>query len=400
MNTLKTNWCSIDFILQVASTKWNIPIIMALSEGSRRPTELSRTLSGINPKILTERLRSLEKWGLVNREEYREIPPRVEYSLTTRSWELLNAIKPMRDLGENWQKREPSFFSHHLKEECIYCSSNSGNGEVDAPSYDGHSSTSVDNYIDFLKNQSDGQSTKLATVYLVGAGPGANDLISVRGAKILRDAAMVLYSAALEPEAVLDHCTTGARLLNTDGLSLDEQKEYYLYAKEQGIKLARLYSGDPTLFGYIAEQIESLEELDIEYEIIPGVSVFTASAATVGSSLTRLRVAESVIITNVAKTANQKARPEDLKKIENLAVHKTTMCIYIRGPYFAETIATLSKHYPPQTPINLICRPQQSGQQVHRSNLATILDEINIKDWQATTMMLVGNTLAKVSAKS
>lgn len=393
MTKLKTNWCSTDVVLQIASAKWSTAILNALTQGQHRPAELSRLLTGINPKILTERLRTLEKWGLVERKEYKEIPPRVEYSLSDRGWELLHALEPLRVLGERWYKIEPLFALHHIKEQCPHCLSNAQvkTDDIEYP----QRISEIDESIKYIEN--DDTSTNTTTkIYLVGAGPGASDLISLRGAKILKQVSVVLYSSMLEPEAVLVHCADNAQLINTDGLSLHEQREYYIDAKEQGRQVARLYSGDPTVFGYIAEQIETLNGLNIDYEIIPGISMFSASAARVGCSLTQLRVAESVIITNIAARAvNQAIRSEDLKKIENLSAHKTTMCIYVWGEYLDETITALSKHYLPQTPVNLIYRPQQVGERIHMSKLGSILDEINLKDWQGTIMMLVGNTLAK-----
>jgi len=114
-------WCPIDLVLHVVGAKWTIPIVRELSSGCKRPSELSKTLHGINPKILTDRLRDLEKWGLVHRAAYQEIPPRVEYTLTTRGQDLVYVLEALKDLGESWQRGLNVEAPPAFKEQCSHC---------------------------------------------------------------------------------------------------------------------------------------------------------------------------------------------------------------------------------------------------------------------------------------
>lgn len=115
------SWCPIDLVLHVIGARWTVPIVKDLSKGARRPSELSKTLKGISPKTLTERLRDLEKWGLVDRKAYEEIPPRVEYSLTERGQELLYVMEALRDIGLGWQRSLKIDVPPFVKEQCTHC---------------------------------------------------------------------------------------------------------------------------------------------------------------------------------------------------------------------------------------------------------------------------------------
>lgn len=114
-------WCPIDFVIHVIGSRWTIPIIRDLSAGTKRPSELTKSLPGISPKTLTQRLRELEKWGLVTRQAYQEIPPRVDYSLSARGQDLMYVIEALRDLGESWQRHLDVKIPPNIKEQCSHC---------------------------------------------------------------------------------------------------------------------------------------------------------------------------------------------------------------------------------------------------------------------------------------
>ena len=229
------------------------------------------------------------------------------------------------------------------------------------------------------------------TVYFIGAGPGAADLITLRGARILQNAPLVLYAGSLVPTEVLQHCRVDAEIIDTAGLNLDEQEAQYRRAHEAGWDVARLHSGDPAIYGATAEQMRRLERLDIPYEIVPGVSSFTAAAALIGSELTRPGVSQSIILTRVSGRAS--AVPA-LESIDELARHQASMCIFLSGPHLKQIIADLARHYPPETPVALVHRASWPDQRSHRSTLGRLLSEIKVMDWNLTSLLLVGAALA------
>lgn len=235
-------------------------------------------------------------------------------------------------------------------------------------------------------------------VYFIGAGPGAYDLITVRGANILRRVPVVLYAGSLVPPEVLRHCHTNAQLVNTADLNLDEQVVFYRQARNNEHDVARLHSGDPAIYGAVAEQMRRLDELDIEYEVVPGVSSFTAAAASIKTELTKPEVSQTIILTRVSGRASPVPQSES---IAELALHRSTMCIFLSGPHLRKIVRDLLKHYPSSTPVALIYRASSPDERVHVSSLGLILHEVDIKDWKLTTMMLVGDALSKeITAES
>lgn len=227
-------------------------------------------------------------------------------------------------------------------------------------------------------------------VYFIGAGPGAADLITIRGARHLQEAGLVLYAGSLVPEAILEHCAKDAEIINTAALNLEEQMEHYLRARLKNIDVARVHSGDPAIYGATSEQIVALNKEGIEWEIVPGVSSFSAAAAEIGAELTKPTVSQTIILTRVSGRAS--AVPE-LESIPLLASHRATLCIFLSGPHLKKIVQDLLIHYPQETPVALVYRATWPDQRTHRSTLATILDEVDIEDWKLTTMMLVGAVL-------
>ncbi|KAF3997056.1 precorrin-4 C(11)-methyltransferase [Glaciimonas immobilis] len=227
-------------------------------------------------------------------------------------------------------------------------------------------------------------------VYFIGAGPGAPDLITLRGANLLGKAGMVLYAGSLVPTAMLQHCRADAELLDTATLDLEQQQACYQRAKESDCDVARLHSGDPAIYGATAEQMRRLEALDIAYEIVPGVSSFTAAAAMVQSELTKPEVSQTVILTRVSGRAS--AVPE-AEAIAKLAEHRATMCIFLSGPHLKKIVTDLRLHYPADTPVKLVYRATWPEQKIYEGTLATVLAETKRGSWNLTTMMLVGAAL-------
>ena len=228
-------------------------------------------------------------------------------------------------------------------------------------------------------------------VYFIGAGPGAADLITLRGATILGRVNMVLYAGSLVSKDMLAHCRADAEIIDTAQLDLEQQEACYRRAQAQGIDVARLHSGDPAIYGATAEQMRRLDALGIAYEIVPGVSSFTAAAASIKAELTKPEVSQTIILTRVSGRAS--AVPES-ESIALLAEHRATMCIFLSGPHLKKIVADLRLHYPDDTPVALVYRATWPEEKSHQSTLGQLLAEIKSSDWNLTTMLLVGEALS------
>ncbi len=228
-------------------------------------------------------------------------------------------------------------------------------------------------------------------VYFIGAGPGAADLITLRGAAILGRVDMVLYAGSLVSKDMLAHCHADAEIIDTAQLDLEQQEACYRRAQAQCIDVARLHSGDPSIYGATAEQMRRLDALGIAYEIVPGVSSFTAAAASIKAELTKPEVSQTIILTRVSGRAS--AVPES-ESIALLAKHRATMCIFLSGPHLKKIIADLRLHYPDDTPVALVYRASWPEERTHQSTLGQLLAEIKSSDWNLTTMLLVGEALS------
>jgi precorrin-4/cobalt-precorrin-4 C11-methyltransferase len=230
-------------------------------------------------------------------------------------------------------------------------------------------------------------------VYFVGAGPGAADLITVRGARILSGVPVVLYAGSLVPrEIVTEYARADAELVDTRELNLEEQEEWYRRAREEGWDVARVHSGDPSIYGAMAEQMRRLDTLGIEYEVVPGVSSFTASAAAIGAELTKPEISQTVILTRVSGRASPVPEREAIAK---LGVHGATMCVFLSGPQLPQIVADLLPHYGPETPVALVRRATWPDERVHRSTLGRVLEEVKVSQWKLTTILLVGEVLGE-----
>ncbi len=228
-------------------------------------------------------------------------------------------------------------------------------------------------------------------VFFIGAGPGAEDLITIRGAKLLQSVEIVMYAGSLVPRVILKYCRSNVKIHNTASLSLDKQVDIFKAAKAHDLNIARLHSGDPAIYGAMAEQIEWLKKLEIEYEITPGVSSFTAAAAVLKTELTKPEVSQTIILTRLSGRAS---KVPELESLEKLASHKSTMCIFLSGRQLPEIVSTLLQFYPGKTPLALVQKASWNvGEKIHRSELETLLSEIKLDDWELTSMLIVGDVL-------
>jgi precorrin-4/cobalt-precorrin-4 C11-methyltransferase len=235
-------------------------------------------------------------------------------------------------------------------------------------------------------------------VFFIGAGPGAYDLITVRGAEILKRAPIVMYAGSLVPPEVLRYCGAGAEIIDTATLDLEQQEVCYRRAQTVDKDVARVHSGDPAIYGATAEQMRRLDKLGVDYEVVPGVSSFTAAAASLCSELTKPGVSQTVILTRVSGRASPVPEKEALAE---LAKSGATLCIFLSGPHLKRIVTDLRPHYPADTPVALVHRASWPDERSHRSTLGSLLMEVKAKEWRLTTLLLVGRVLSKeVTAES
>ncbi|MDW7684102.1 MAG: precorrin-4 C(11)-methyltransferase [Bacillota bacterium] len=231
------------------------------------------------------------------------------------------------------------------------------------------------------------------TVYFVGAGPGDPELITVKGARLLSGANLVVYAGSLVNEAILTHTKEDARLVDSAGLALDEIVQLMADAVQKGERVVRLHTGDPALYGAIQEQMDELEKIGIESVMVPGVSSYAAAAAAVRRELTLPEVSQTVIITRLA---GRTPVPEK-ESLQTLASHRASMCIFLSVGMIDSVVDELIVSYPPQTPVAVVEKASWPQERVIRGTLADIAGKVAEAGITKTAMILVGDFLGEQS---
>lgn len=226
------------------------------------------------------------------------------------------------------------------------------------------------------------------TVHFIGAGPGAPDLITLRGRDLIAACPVCLYAGSLVPEALLAHCPPGARIVNTAPLSLDQIIAEIAAADAAGQDVARLHSGDLSVWSAMGEQLRRLRALGIPCDVTPGVPSFAAAAAVLGAELTLPGVAQSVVLTRTSGRAS--AMPEG-ETLENFARTGATLAIHLSVHVLADVVARLTPSYGADCPVAVVFRASWPDQKVVRATLGTI--ETAIGAGERTALILVGHAL-------
>ncbi|WP_347265946.1 precorrin-4 C(11)-methyltransferase [Paracoccus sp. (in: a-proteobacteria)] len=229
------------------------------------------------------------------------------------------------------------------------------------------------------------------TVHFIGAGPGAPDLLTLRGRDLIAACPVCLYAGSLVPEAVLAHCPPGARLVNTAPLDLDAIIAEIVLAHERGQDVARLHSGDLSVWSAMGEQLRRLRELKIPYSITPGVPSFAAAAAALGTELTLPGVAQSVVLTRTSGRAS--AMPEG-ERLAAFAATGATLAIHLSIHRLAEVAAELAGHYGVACPVAVVWRASWPDQRILRGTLDDIARRVD-ETMERTALILVGPALAQ-----
>jgi len=218
------------------------------------------------------------------------------------------------------------------------------------------------------------------TVHFIGAGPGAPDLITVRGRDLIASCPVCLYAGSLVPKALLGYCPSGARIVDTAPMSLDEIVAEFKRATDEGQDVARLHSGDLSIWSALGEQLRRLEALDIPFTVTPGVPAFAAAAAALAKELTLPEVAQSVVLTRTPGRASSMPETEGLSAF---AATRATLAIHLSIPAYGEAC-----------PVAVVFRASWPDERIIRATLGTIVGEVQKTNIDRTALILVGEVLA------
>jgi precorrin-4/cobalt-precorrin-4 C11-methyltransferase len=229
------------------------------------------------------------------------------------------------------------------------------------------------------------------TVHFIGAGPGAADLITVRGRDLIATSPVCLYAGALVPVELLDHCPLGARKIDTAQLNLDEILAELIAAFEAGQDVARLHSGDPAVFSAMAEQMRRLDALGIPYDVTPGVPAFAAAAASLKRELTVPEVGQTVILTRIAARATAMPPGEDLA---TLGASRGTIVLHLAVQHIERLVDELTPNYGDDCPVAVVAKASRDDEVILRGTLADIGEQVRDAGILRTAVVIVGKVLA------
>jgi len=229
------------------------------------------------------------------------------------------------------------------------------------------------------------------TVHFIGAGPGAPDLITVRGEALVKRCQVCLFAGSLVPREIVALCPPGARIIDTAPLDLDAIVAEFVAAHRAGLDVARLHSGDLSVWSAMGEQLRRLEENSIPYTVTPGVPSFAAAAAALGRELTLPGVAQTVVLTRTSGRASAMPPKENLAAF---AATGATLAIHLSVHVIDEVAATLIPHYGADGAVAVVVRASWPEEIIIRGTLSTIGDKVRAQAIERTALILVGPALA------
>jgi len=230
------------------------------------------------------------------------------------------------------------------------------------------------------------------TVYFIGAGPGAPDLLTLRGRDLINRAQVCLYAGSLVPKEILAHCPKDAHIIDTAPLSLDEIIAEMDEATKLGLDVARLHSGDLSIWSAVGEQMRRLDALNIPYSLTPGVPAFAAAAALLKRELTLPEIAQSVVLT---RTSGRASAMPSAEKLSTFAQTGATLAIHLSIHILKDVTKELSKYYGLDCPVAVVYRASWPDEQIFQGTLATITSQLNTTLIERTALILVGPALAE-----
>ncbi|AGK59090.1 precorrin-4 C11-methyltransferase [Hyphomicrobium denitrificans 1NES1] len=230
------------------------------------------------------------------------------------------------------------------------------------------------------------------TVHFIGAGPGALDLITIRGRDLIARSPVCLYAGSLVPQALLTYCPAGAEIVDTAPMTLDEIVARLAKATSDGKDVARLHSGDLSIWSALGEQLRRLDQLKIPYTITPGVPAFAAASAALARELTLPEVAQSVVLTRTPGRASSMPETETL---EAFAATRATLAVHLSIHAIADVVRRVLPYYGADCPAAVVYRASWPEEQVVRGTLATIVAQASEMAVERTALVLVGEALGR-----
>jgi len=228
------------------------------------------------------------------------------------------------------------------------------------------------------------------TVHFIGAGPGAADLITIRGRDLLARCPICLYAGSLVPPELLAHCPEGARLIDSAAMTLDQLESEYLMAHSAGLDVARLHSGDLSIYSALAEQLRRLKRRGISYTLTPGVPAFAAAAAALGRELTVPLIAQSVVLTRMPGRASRMPEGERLK---TFAASGATLAIHLAIHAMDTIVEELTPYYGADCPVAVMMRVSWPDERILRGTLTDIRALLAVEPMERTALVFVGRAL-------
>jgi precorrin-4/cobalt-precorrin-4 C11-methyltransferase len=226
-------------------------------------------------------------------------------------------------------------------------------------------------------------------VYIIGAGPGDPKLLTLRAAELISSCPVVLYTGSLVPREAIAMARADARVIDSSGMTLDEIIEVIVTARDARQDVARVHTGDPLVFGSTAEQMRQMDRLGIAYEVVPGVSSFSAAAAVLRRELTLPELSQTVILTR----AEGRTRMPEREKLRDLAYHRATLVLFLSITLLREVCESLTPEYGPDCPVAVVHKATYPDQKIVLGTLGDILLKVKEQGIKSQSIIIVGRTL-------
>lgn len=233
-------------------------------------------------------------------------------------------------------------------------------------------------------------------VYIVGAGPGDPDLLTVKAQKLLMQADVILFADSLVPRQILQLCRPDAEIIHTANKTLEEILPAMVARVRSHKSVVRLHSGDPSLYSAIHEQMQALAAAEIPFEVIPGISAFQAAAAKLQVELTVPGLVQTIILSRISGRTAVPAREE----LASLAAHQASLCLYLSARHVENAQSQLLEHYPAETPVAICFRVGWPDEKIWLTSLDKMAQMTQQENLVRTTLYLIGPALGKVEARS
>ncbi len=238
--------------------------------------------------------------------------------------------------------------------------------------------------------------TSVEPIWIVGAGPGDPDLITLKGRNLLARADVVVYTDSLVPKQLLTHCRPEAECIPTARKTLEDIIDLLVARSQAGLCVVRLHDGDPCLYGAIAEQISRLAEAGIPCEVVPGIGAYQLAAARLRAELTAPGGVQTIILTR----AGGRTGVPETEELASLAAHRASLCLYLSARHVEDAQARLLAHYPPETPVAICFRLGWPDERIWRVPLAEMAATSRREGLERTTLYLIGSALAPTHGRS